>query len=793
MRRLLFLLVLSLILMTSCGGSKCDHQYTDKFDTTCDVCGEVREVSDKREYKVALSLDDGASIVGEPILYVKDGESAVFKIELKDGYAFLSCTDGTYDPTDGTLTVENVNRNMSVTLRTTVFADTSEYTYYFRGADGDTTSIKDGTVIRGGSELKLSANNDEKAFAGWSYGNTLASGGTLISNDRNITITISEQYSSKGSIIRIYANYLDIGTLTYYTNGGSIANNTTNTASNKYYKTNISTDNLCVEYSSIYTDVVKSASLFYDDGTFYREGYVLKEYNTLPDGTGESYSLGAKLPFTIDKVYCIWSEATSQDSFTFDPISMPMPSGVDAQKAPHWVTDGVKITSYTGTDDVVTIPEYVVIDGERKYVTAIGEGTFDNENMRTLVMSRYIIKVFDGAFDGCTSLKEIYYPDSIYYIGNDALDAQTYNSLDRLYVNATMAPRYAYNSDGAFAIKLARLLFMQDYDRIIVLGGSSNYQGLASEYLECLLDGQYKVINLGTTRTTNGIVYLEAMGYYAKATDVILYAPENSAYMMGERELYWKTLRDLEGMNNLYSHIDISEYTNVFGAFADFNQNYKYSKAPTRYEEICDNQYTNEYGDYQNAAREAYVNDSKFIDTYYITLNNRFKSRFDIMWNDKDQSNHKDYNDLNDPTWCSIDDEYYTSAMNRALAIAKTSGAKIYFSFCPTDASRLVDGANTRAWADEYENMIISNFDFDGLLGDVWSYMYDHKYFYDCAFHLNDYGRTYRTYQMYVDMCAVLEIDTVKGIYDCGNDFEGCMFEIDSAGKPLYEVHPTTN
>lgn len=790
MKKIFVLVLVFLLLLTSCTG-KCSHEYTDDFDAVCNLCGEEREVA-SREYKVAITVDDGALVIGEQILYVKEGASATFKLELKDGYAFESSTDGTFNPTDSTLTVENVTRNVSVTVRTKEFADTSEYLYYFRGDAKDKTSIPDGTFIRGGSELTLMANSDDKAFAGWSFGNYLDDGGTLISKDRGLTITLDNRYSVSG-IIRIYANYLDIGTLTYYANGGSIFSGNPNTSENKYYKADISSDSIRVEYSSVYTDVVKSASLFYDDGTFYRDGYVLKEYNTLPDGTGESYSLGAKLPFTIDKVYCIWSEATPADDFTFEPISLPLPSGVDSYKAPHWVSDGVMITSYTGDGECVTIPEYVMINGVRKYVTAIGEGAFYSKNLKSLVMSKYIIKVFDGAFVNCSLLNSIYYPDSIYYIGNGAFDEITYAALKNLYVNATLAPRYAYNSDGAFAIKLARLLFIQDRNRIIVLGGSSNYQGLASEYLEKLLDDEYKVVNFGTTRTTNGMIYLEAMGYYAKSTDIILYAPENSAYMMGENELYWKTLRDLEGMNNIFSHVDISGYTNVFGAFSDFNQNYRYKMKPTRYEQICECQYTNEYGDYQNAARADYVNDNKYIDTYYVTLNDKFKSRFDIMWNDKDQANHKDYNDPFDPTWCSVTDDYYTVPMNRALAIAKSSGARVYFAFCPTDSSKLVDGANTRAWADAYEKMILDSFDFDGLLGDVWDYMFDHRYFYDCAFHLNDYGRTYRTYQMYEDLCSVLEIDTVKGLYDCGTEFEGCLFEENSNGRPLYEVFPVTD
>ena len=88
----------------------------------------------------------------------------------------------------------------------------------------------------------------------------------------------------------------------------------------------------------------------------------------------------------------------------------------------------------------------------------------------------------------------------------------------------------------------------------------------------------------------------------------------------------------------------------------------------------------------------------------------------------------------------------------------------------------------------EYDALISRVYHFDGLLGSAADYIYDHKYFYDCAYHVNDYGRTYRTYGLYLDIAQILGIDSVKGIYDEGRDFEGCLFEDGSDGTPVTKV-----
>ena len=145
------------------------------------------------------------------------------------------------------------------------------------------------------------------------------------------------------------------------------------------------------------------------------------------------------------------------------------------------------------------------------------------------------------------------------------------------------------------------------------------------------------------------------------------------------------------------------------------------------------------------------------------------------------------YTDLSNPTWESIDSERLKNSMNEAINSAKSSGAGVYFGFCPVDADKLVDEAKNIAWLNSYDKLILDTFDFDGLLGSCKKYIFAHEYFYDNAFHPNDVGRTYRTYQAYVDVCALLGIKA-DGFKSAGDSFEGCIFESGSSGKPMISV-----
>ena len=197
---------------------------------------------------------------------------------------------------------------------------------------------------------------------------------------------------------------------------------------------------------------------------------------------------------------------------------------------------------------------------------------------------------------------------------------------------------------------------------------------------------------------------------------------------------------------------------------------------------------TNKYGDYLYSQRVGVS--SKYNDAYFITMNERIKSKFEGAWNDtQNQHANKDYTDPNNKTWCSFTDPYYADQMNRAIALAKKSGAKVYFGFCPSDANAIVEGKDTAAALASYDKLITDTYEFDGLIGACANYVFDHTYFYDCAFHLNDTGRTYRTYRMYLDLASVLGILDLNTYTSVGTDFDGCTFE-NTDGVPLNNWTP---
>ena len=735
-----------------------------------------------KTYKVMVIENDGITITGDNPVTVEEGGKATFTVAINEGYAFESVSAGTYDTSAGTLTVSDVKADVAVKFTVTEVDTSVKYQYFFAGTESDTTSVTTGSEVYGGAKITLNAGDTTQAFLGWSSGAALASGGKLLSMDRSYTVTVGEEVAKDGIIV-ICANYSAAMAYSYDANGGTVNSDSVNFVGNdKYYTCKEADGVVTVTLKEAYYTKAQAASLMWDDGTFTREGYILKEYNTKADGSGVGYSLGSK--YYIDfaeggtpTLYCIWAKETPASEFTYEEIGINMPDGVTVAKAPHWSANGIKITGYTGNDKTVVIPEKI---GD-KFVTAIGGGAFTNKNIEALVMGRRILKIEDGAFVGCSELKTVYYPDGIYYISNAAFDEPSYSSLKNFYVNATIAPRFATDAvNGPLAYKLSKLMATSDKNRIIVIGGSSVLQGLGTEYLEALLSGEYEVINFGTTRTTNGLVYLEAVKNYVHDGDIVLYSPENSIYMMGENELYWKTLRDMEGMYNLWRDIDVSGYENVLSAFADFNQSYRYKKAPTMYEEMVESKTVTPDGDRQDERRAYYrsANKINYVDSYYITLNERVKSKDEGEWsNAQDQLANKDYTNPDNPTWVSFTAPEYKVPVNEALEAIKGAGAKTYFAFPPADANAVVPEAKDAAWIAAYDNLILTTYTaLDGILGSSADYIYDHEYFYDCALHLNDYGRTIRTYDLYLDIAKKLGITSPKGMKDVGESFVGCLF-----------------
>ena len=770
---LIFILVLVTMLLASCGGGG--------------NSGEGNE-----QCKITLITSEGVTVIGDNPVYVDKGGDAVIEIELGSTMAFKSASAGVYDSEAGTLTIKNVKRDMRVEIICEDMGYDTTATYNFRivGTSGDTANVANGSV-RAGTAITVTAGDDKRVFKGWTIGGTYGVG-DLVSTEREFSFSISEDMTINGNCY-IFANYMDSNVLIYDPNGGDINWESKNLSVSDYYTARDNSGRAEITLSTSYYEIAGAVNTFWNDGSFTREGYVLKEYNTRADGSGEAYSLGSIYALTDGAtLYCIWSEDTPHTDFTYTSVNIPMPSTTNSTNAPHWVTNGIMITSYTGDAETVTVPEK--IDGQ--HVIAIASGAFKNKSMETLVLSKYILKIEDGAFVGCSSLSTFYYPDTIYYITNAAFDADTYSNFHHLYVNAMMAPRYATSAEGAFSLKLMRIMANPDKPRVIVIAGSSTYLGLSTEYFEKLMDGDVTVVNFGTTRTTHCYVYLEAMSAFTDEDDYILYAPENSIYTMGEPYLYWKSLRDFECMYNLYRYIDIANYENVFGAFAEFNAGTaagvvydkmggRYKNNPTVYEQVINNTVTDHNGEYINRDMAGYCDDAKYSDFYQITLNNRVNSRYEGTLNNS--LGHVDWR--TSEAWCNLNDPKFVRNMNAAIKSAQSSGAKVYYAFCPMDADKLIPEAKADigAWLDAFEQMIEDTYEFDGVFGEAESYIYDHKYFFNNAFHPNDYGKVYRTYALYKDLCEVMGRDVKYGVLDVG-EVPGCLFENGATDSPVTKV-----
>ncbi len=765
---LVFLLISSLTLLLSCGEDTPDTETT---------------------HRVMVGVSEGFSVTSQNPIDVKKGESAEFDIAIESGYVFVSVSHGTYDEATGKLKIDNVTARTSVqfTVENLGYDTSVKYVYSFKGTDKDTTTPTPSASVTAGTKITVSAGDTSRIFVGWTFGKSAKAGGEIVSPEREYTFRISPDVVENGALV-VYANYTDTNVYYYDPNGGELNVSSRNMAANIYYDARVDGNRVKVTLLATYYDFAECASLFWDDSTFTRDGYVLKEYNTKPDGSGEAYSLGSKFYANTGDdshpvLYCIWSECTPASDFTVSDHTMEKPD--TAKYAPDWCENGVIITSYNGNASSVTVPETI---GGKK-VIAIANAAFVDKNMTELILPKTIQLVENRAFLGCSSLTTLYFPNSIYQIYDEAFDAATYSSFTTLIMNATMAPRYSHSADGAFAVKLSRFLAARDEKKVIVISGSSTYQGLATEYMEALFDGEYTVINFGTTRPRPGLIYLESLSHFTDEDDIFVYAPENSSYMMGEGYLSWRLIRDLEGMNNLYRYVNISNYYGYFSSLTELNQTYSYTVKERKYEEMCKNTGTDKNGDYQNSKRAGYLDESRYIDSYYITLNNRFKSMNEGTWNDVDeQAKNKDYTDLNNPAWQSIDTPEMVARMNYVINKAKASGAGVYFGFAPADAYALVEAARSTEWILDYDALIMELYDFDGLMGSAVDYVYNHKYFYDCAFHVNDYGRAYRTYNLYRDIAETVGLENINGYTSKGTDYDGCLFEEGSDGTPLVGV-----
>jgi len=492
---------------------------------------------------VTVMLEDaaGVTVAGENPRTVRVGEDVSFAVTLADGAVYLG-NDAGAEYKNGTLTLSRVL--YPTTIRLDVVADPtySSFNVVNRSPNGRvlTTAAPGSTLLNGERVTVTATPADGYVFSGWTLGDTAARGGELVSRTQEYSFRIE-------SDTVLYANFItqaeadalaarDLCYLTYHTAGGKTVRGGADTYTQEADLTTFAFPN-CLA----------------DRDYFVRDGYVLIEYNTKPDGTGDAYSLGSKIIILdgsrqID-LWCVWAKESDPSNFTTATV------------------DGrLTITGYTADEETLVIPSQ--IGGTP--VEGIAAGAVKNKSFTTLVFPHTIKQVENAAFTGNKNFTTFYMFDSIEHIMDRAFD--DLSTMKNFRLNAATAPKFAGTTEGNFFVKWERLVTSQDKNRIVVMSGSSSLYGLKTPQLEEAFDGKYVVVNYGTNAGTAATFYMEVCAHFMHPGDILVQAPcTSSGTQLGSNQVTWRLYRGTEGYYNVWRYVDASQYSKIFDEYTQWN------------------------------------------------------------------------------------------------------------------------------------------------------------------------------------------------------------------------------
>lgn len=317
-------------------------------------------------------------------------------------------------------------------------------------------------------------------------------------------------------------------TITYYPSGGQGA------VTEKTYDLS----RHCRPNTSIGTDL------------FFREGYTLTGWNTMPDGSGLAVGLGSRVSvpeYTLN-LYAQW--AKWGDASDFECV------------------DGT-ITAYHGAQREIVIPE--ILDGQP--VTAIASGAFDACPADSVIFPKSLKSVESGAFREC-DLSDVLLFDNIVSIPDDAF--LNCPNLQTLHINAIEAPYgYLVRKESCYADKIDLLIHAQGQKKLVCYGGCSMWYNLDGGQFQRAFGEEYRIINLGLNGTVTSTVQLQILTEFLEEGDILFHTPELSSRQqlllsrdMGDwDERLWC---GLENNYDLFALVDLREVGGVFGSLSHY-------------------------------------------------------------------------------------------------------------------------------------------------------------------------------------------------------------------------------
>lgn len=529
------------------------------------------------EYNVILrecagvSLDDGE----EAIQKVKSGSSVKFKITISDNYIYLGNTAGaTYDKEKRIIELKDVVAPTTIDI---ILISKSElYTVdVYKNYEKATVVFTKGSAYSAEpGEITLKAIAPVGyIFSGWSSGTFLANGGTIL--ERGDEYSFKQNDSERS--VKVYANFTSEKgyELTYDPNGGLLNNQPHSYTFEK-------------EYSEMFA-LQQTVHGNDDSMRFKRDGYQAIGFSTektteYADYTSVNAIKGfsnmggvCEVPRAVGELtlYVVWAKNTDKPAFTYETATYSdiwyaedrnNNNSISLDEVSKQSMTGIVITKYnsvynSGKKDTVVIPDY--IDG--KPVIGIRADAFRNvTGVKKVVIPQTVMKIESGAFSGCSSIKEVVFFDSLQYVYNASFSG----NVSTVVLNSQKLPTYAGTAEGSFCIKYERVRANRDKKKIVVVSGSSSLNGLNSKMLSENFDNEYVVVNYGTNAATQSMFYIDVISNYVTDGDIIVHAPEwTSGASMGDNTIHWKLFRGNNQCYDIFREVDMSEYTNFWGAY----------------------------------------------------------------------------------------------------------------------------------------------------------------------------------------------------------------------------------
>ena len=517
---------------------------------------------------------------------------------------------------------------------------------------------------------------DGYIFKGFSLGNGIANGAKADSVNTEYTFDVDDECT-------LYVNCSM--TYVYHVNGGSHVSGKE-----------------AVEYDADVT-YYKNPNSLPERGYFKRDGYVLVEYNTKADGTGEGISLGSR-PYVGDRaridLYCIWAKEASASDFEYEK------SG-----------NAVKITGYTGSEEgTLAIPAKI----EGCTVTSIGKRALAGTKAETIVLPSSIRELYEEAFAD-SAMSTLVITDNIVtfkggssYVSVADTVIMGCKNLANLRINAVLSPIYVTYLESN--MKYDYLLWAKERQKIVYVAGSSGQFGFVAEDMEKAFNDEYVVVNYGTNANISGAFWMEYLSKFMNEDDILLWAPEDGSYLFGNNKLNNRLWRSIECNYDIFRYVDIRNYTGVFSSFESQQKEKAASSSRREYSQF--NTAVNNNGD---------------------------------LFNDREAKNPSGNFNLN-----SFPNDNCIALLNSQLDKMKENGVKIYISFAPMSEKTLYTESGKKEADLLRYSKNVADFYHGTVISDIKEQVFEVKYFADSPWHMTDEGARMRTEIIVRDLKAQL-------------------------------------